>query len=210
MKTVWLLFCVTSLWLHSFAYAQHPETIAPKEHEKEVRAYQDHLNKEFKDPQQSPLSPKERKKFKGLPYFPIDYQYCVAATFVRDSMSKPFLMQTTTDRKPEYRKYGELHFTLNNQSLKLTVFQNLGLSQKAGYEDYLFVPFTDLTNGIESYGGGRYLDFRMAQLQGEKIRLDFNLAYNPYCAYGQNYSCPIPPAENRLPDSIPAGVKSHH
>jgi uncharacterized protein (DUF1684 family) len=210
MKRVWLFFCITSVWLHSFALAQHTVDISPKEHEKAVKAYQTNLNKEFKDPNQSPLPPKALKKFRALPFFPINYQYCVAATFILDSTANPFQMQTTTDRKPEYRKYGELHFTLDNKELKLAVFQNLELSKTAGYEDYLFVPFTDLTNGIESYGGGRYLDFRMAQFTGEKVRLDFNLAYNPYCAYGQNYSCPIPPAENRLSISIPAGVKSDH
>ena len=119
-------------------------------------------------------------------------------------------MKTTTNRLPEYRKYGELKFSLEGKMLTLSVYQNLELTKKAGFEDYLFIPFTDLTNGDETYGGGRYIDFRMDQLKEKLVRLDFNRAYNPYCAYSKGYSCPIPPAENLLPVAIRAGVKSPH
>jgi len=103
-----------------------------------------------------------------------------------------------------------LKFSLEGQTLTLNVYESVELSKKAGYEDYLFIPFTDLTNGDETYGGGRYLDLRQEALRQKPVRLDFNRAYNPYCAYSKGYSCPIPPAENWLPVAIRGGVKSPH
>ena len=84
--------------------------------------------------------------------------------------------------------------------------RNIDLSKKPGYANYLFVPITDLTNGEETYGGGRYIDLRGPL--GKVVELDFNKAYNPYCAYGGKYSCPIPPIENHLGLRIEAGVKA--
>lgn len=114
-------------------------------------------------------------------------------------------MKTTTSRLPIYKEYGKLHFKLNNKSFTLHVYQNEDLVKKKGYEDYLFIPFTDLTSGEESYGGGRYLDMRIGDLTNPYI--DFNLSYNPYCAYNSKYSCPIPPKENFINFRIEAGVK---
>ncbi len=116
-------------------------------------------------------------------------------------------MKTSTSRLPEYRKYGQLHFHLGGKPLVLTVYQNLELIRQEKYRDYLFIPFTDETNGHASYGGGRYLDFRIPATP--RVTLDFNLAYNPYCAYGGAYSCPIPPAENALPLAVEAGEKTY-
>jgi uncharacterized protein (DUF1684 family) len=179
-------------------------------HATAVAAFQQELNAEYRDPAKSPLPAEVRAAFQALPFFPADYRYYVEATFVRDSTSAPFRMKTTGLREPEYRKYGELHFVVNSQKLKLSVYQGLELMRRPGYEDYLFVPFTDPTNGHETYGGGRYLDFRIPKTS--RVPLDFNRAYNPYCAYNTSgkYSCPVPPAENRLPVPIRAGVRSDH
>ena len=148
------------------------------------------------------------KHFKELPFFATDYRFYVTATFVRDSTSAPFMMPTSKPRQAPYRKYGELRFTLDGQDLQLAVYQGLEPIKQPGFENYLFVPFTDATNGHDSYGGGRYIDLRgpLAPI----VQLDFNCAYNPYCAYSDRYSCPIPPAENRLPIPIRAGVMSDH
>jgi uncharacterized protein (DUF1684 family) len=180
------------------------------EHARAVATFQQELNAEYRNPAESPLTPEDRAAFTGLPFFPVNYSVCVEGRFVADSLSVPFAMQTSTSRRPMYRKYGEVHFILSGQPLKLTVYQNQELMQKPGFEDYLFVPFTDPTNGQTSYGGGRYLDVRTGQIQGGMLVLDFNRAYNPFCAYSGRYSCPVPPAENRLPVAIEAGVKSPH
>lgn len=161
-------------------------------------------NQEFGDPEYSPLPEKEIEDFDGLRYFPVDTQYAVYARFVATPGEKPFQMPTTTDRMPRYQKAGELHFELQGQNLKLNVYRNLELSKKKGFENYYFLPFNDSTNGFETYGGGRYIDLRGPL--GDSVLLDFNRAYNPYCAYNHRYSCPIPPPENRLPVYIRAGL----
>ncbi len=150
------------------------------------------------------LSADEAAHFQGVAYFEIDTSYILNAHFKLDK-GKWFEMPTTTARKPIYRRYGFVAFELNGMQQKLTVYQNKALRKKPGLENYLFIPFNDLTNGKESYGGGRYLDFRIPE--NSSVVLDFNLTYNPYCAYADRYSCPIPPAENKLLIEIRAGEK---
>lgn len=166
--------------------------------------FQQNLNKEFKDPMTSPLPKDAIKKFTGLAFFPIDENFVVQATLTRTPDTQPFEMPTTTARKPLYKKYGELHFELNGTSFTLSVFQNLELIQKPDYKNSLFLPFTDLTSGVSSYGGGRYLDLEIPT--ADEITVNFNLAYNPYCVYNHKYSCPIPPEENFIQMEIKAGV----
>src|SRR5690606_27020815 len=115
-----------------------------------------------------------------------------------------FQMPTTTDRKPYYVTYGKVYFSLKGKEYKLDLFQNLELSADPEYRNYLFAPFTDETNGRSTYGGGRYLDLRIPA--AEVMIIDFNQAYNPYCAYNGKYSCPIPPEQNHLEVEITAGV----
>lgn len=170
-----------------------------------VEKFQKQLNKEFKNPDQSPLSAKDRKDFKALEFFAIDTTFNVVAEFVRTPFETPFEMPTTTERKPVYVKYGELYFTLKGKEYKLNVYQNQ--HPKPEYKDYLFLPFTDLTNGEGSYAGGRYIDMTIPK--SKNVSIDFNKAYNPYCAYSGKYSCPIPPAENYLDLPVTAGVKAY-
>ena len=115
-------------------------------------------------------------------------------------------MKTSTDRLPVYLKYGELVFNLKGGPFLLNFYQPPDLIVMEGFEDYLFLPFLDETNGLESYGGGRYIDARIPE--GNTIVIDFNKAYNPYCAYNDKYSCPLVPRENYLKTRIEAGVKT--
>lgn len=170
--------------------------------------YQQKLNKEFADSTSSPLMAEDLKVFKSLDFYPIDQKYIVEAKFVKAKREKVFEMKTTTTRLPKYKKYGELHFTLEGKAFKLNIYQNIDLTKKPGYKDYLFLPFTDLTCGKESYIGGRYLDARIPKK--DVMILDFNKAYNPYCAYNYKYSCPLVPLENDLEIEIKAGVKKFH
>jgi uncharacterized protein (DUF1684 family) len=208
----WLsLFVLLLLAGAGWAQSLPPTTpLTPAAHAQSVAEFQRDLNKEFKDPKESPLTAKQRRKLKSLPFYPVGYEYFVQARLVRDSTSLPFAMETSTERRPMYRKFGELQFTLNGQPLKLSVYQGQDLMKRPGLEDYLFVPFTDLTNGHGSYGGGRYLDLRLPAKGATTMQLDFNRAYNPSCAYSHAFSCPVPPAENRLPVAVPAGVQHDH
>ncbi|HEX9600533.1 MAG TPA: DUF1684 domain-containing protein [Mariniflexile sp.] len=168
--------------------------------------FQRELNAEYKDATTSPLKDKDRKHFEGLDFFKFDAAYVVNAKFEKSPNENPFEMKTSTERRPMYIKYGELSFELKGKHYKLNIYQNLELIEKEGYEDYLFLPFLDETNGLESYGGGRYIDARIPS--GDTMEIDFNKAYNPYCAYNDKYSCPIVPRENYLKTKIEAGVKA--
>ncbi|WP_320815557.1 DUF1684 domain-containing protein [Flavobacterium sp.] len=170
--------------------------------------YQHHLNEEFADSLKSPLAEEDRSHFKALDFFVIDEKFIVEAILIRTKKEKTFQMKTSTDRTPLYKKYGELHFTLEGKEMKLNVYQNIDLMKLQDYKDYLFLPFSDLTNGKESYIGGRYIDMRIPE--DHKVLIDFNKAYNPYCAYNYKYSCPIVPLENDLNIAINAGVKKFH
>ena len=170
-------------------------------------AFQEKINSEFKDPEESPLPKEEREKFVALEFFPFDPEFRVTAEFLRTPNEVPFAMPTTSEKKKMYVKYGELYFLLKGREYKLNVYQSLVLSKMEEYRDYLFLPFTDLTNGESSYAGGRYLDLKIPT---EKfVQLDFNKAYNPYCAYSGGYSCPIPPRENHLEVPVTAGVMKY-
>jgi uncharacterized protein (DUF1684 family) len=168
--------------------------------------FQKELNAQYKDASKSPLKESDRKEFEGLEFFKYDSTFVVEAVFTRTENEVPFKMKTTTDRLPTYVKYGVLTFTLNNELFQLSVYQNKDKLEEDINYDFLFLPFTDETNGLESYGGGRYIDLSIPK--ENKIVIDFNSAYNPYCAYNDKYSCPIVPRENYLKTRIEAGVKA--
>lgn len=167
--------------------------------------FQKKQNAKFKDATTSPLKDKDRKNFEGLDFFKFDSTYVVEAILKRTPNSEWFNMKTTTNRVSKERVYGVLTFKLNGNDYQLNIYQGEDLLTEEGYEDYLFLPFLDETNGFESYGGGRYIDARIPK--GDMMIIDFNESYNPLCAYNDKYSCPIVPRENYLKTRIEAGVK---
>lgn len=169
-----------------------------------ILQFQANLNEEFKNPESSPLPDRYRKNFKSLEFFEPDSNYVVKAKLVLTPEALPFLMPTTTDRKSEEIVYGIVHFKLNGKEHKLEVYQNTELMLQEAYKDYLFLPFTDETNGAETYEGGRYIDLSIPD--GDTIVIDFNKAYNPYCVYNKKYSCPIVPSVNAMNTKVLAGV----
>jgi uncharacterized protein (DUF1684 family) len=119
-------------------------------------------------------------------------------------------METSGSIKKVFRVYGIVHFTVHDTAVKLNIYQSQNLMAAAEYNDYLFLPFTDLTSGEGSYANGRYIDLTYKDVVGNKIVIDFNKAYNPYCAYvSGKYNCPIPPRENSLNVAILAGEKNY-
>jgi uncharacterized protein len=161
----------------------------------------------FEDTLTSPLKKSEIEKFRGIDYFDVDDNFRVEALFKTDTTEIPFNMPTTTERQPLYRKYGTLSFILNDTVYNLTAFQNLEiLKNKPDYKG-LFIPFKDLSNNVYTYGGGRYLDIEIPD--SDTTILDFNKVYNPYCAYDERWSCPLPPPENYLKTAILAGEKKY-
>jgi uncharacterized protein (DUF1684 family) len=152
---------------------------------------------------ESPVPPDQRAAFKPLNYYPVDPAYQVpAALTVNPSSGKDVLqMPTSTGQFRQMRRIGTLSFTLKGEPLTLTAFID------ASEQDMrrLFVPFGDLTNGPETYHGGRYLD--LDRTATGIYDLDFNRAYFPFCYYNPKYDCPIPPKENRLATPVRAGEK---
>jgi len=172
---------------------------------KEIKGFQKELNREYKDSEESPLNPKDLKKFKKHQFFSIQESYRVEAKFTRKEKPLFFQMKTSTARIGDYDIYGVADFELNGEKFTLNIYQSHQLRNTDKYKNYLFLPFTDLTNGLSSYDGGRYIDLSIPD--GDTIIIDFNKAYNPYCAYSYRYSCPIPPAENNMNAHIEAGIK---
>lgn len=144
-----------------------------------------------------------------LAFYPVNETYLVKARLEKTPNSSWFKMETSGLMRPLYRVFGAAHFSLNGERVKLLIYQSQELMNNEQYKTHLFLPFTDLTNGTETYMGGRYIDLDFSAISGNTITLDFNKAYNPYCAYVSGvYNCPIPPKENALPIKIEAGEKA--
>lgn len=174
-------------------------------HAESIRFWEEQ-NEHYKHKKTSPLPKKERKAFSGHQYYDFKLSYVVYAKMVPVKNSDTIVMKTSSGAEKQYVRYGILHFSIKGVHCHLTAFQSLSLRVVEEYKNYLFIPFKDLTAGGETYGGGRYLDVTIPE--SSAMILNFNTAYNPYCAYTDGYSCPIPPDENKLSVSIEAGAKN--
>ena len=150
---------------------------------------------------------KNDRKF--LHFYPVDESYRVIASFKKITDETGFDMNTSSGMKKKHFIYGLLTFKLHDSLVHLYVYQSAVLMKQEKLKDYLFVPFGDATSGFESYGGGRYMEFFIPDIKNNTVVLDFNKAYNPYCAYTTGFNCPIPPIENLLKVSVPAGEKNY-
>lgn len=192
---------VLLLFVTSGIYAQNSVAI------KEIKAHQKEQNLQFKTKGKSPLTEEDRKSFKELEFFDIDLNYRVEAKFLRTPNEEAFAVGTSSGRTKFLIKYGVLKFSIKGEHLTLAVYQSQRLLSNPIYKDYLFLPFNDVSNGDTTYSGGRFIDLTIPS--GDTIIVDFNKAYNPYCAYSDGWSCTIPPVENNLEIEIIAGVKKY-
>jgi len=162
--------------------------------------YKDAFTKE----EHSPLTAKDTG---NLRFFPIRESYRVVARVVLTPDSPVFDLPTHSGAVRRYRQWGFAHFSLGGRRLSLRIYQSPDLMRRPGLEDHLAIFFNDRTNYEDTYAGGRYIDLKTGDVQDGVLLLDFNKAYNPYCAYASGYNCPVPPRENRLPVKILAGEK---
>ncbi|HEV8270951.1 MAG TPA: DUF1684 domain-containing protein [Chitinophagaceae bacterium] len=173
-------------------------------------------NKTYKDSTEAYLKKyvKEHEVVTGkdkefISFFPVNEKYRMTCRFERTMNSPWFRMESSGQIKKNYRVYGIIHVTINDTAVRLNIYQSQDLMTTQQYKDHLFIPFTDATSGEETYESGRYIDLEIKDIVNDKVLIDFNKAYNPYCAYvSGKYNCPIPPAENRLMVAIPAGEKA--
>ena len=150
----------------------------------------------FKSHPQSPLTREQKRAFTGLIYFPENPDLRLRVAVEPLETKETVQMQTSTGEVQTFEKYGRFKFTVEGQEAELTIYAS---------DNGLFLPFADSLAGTETYGAGRYLE--PEELGEGKLLVDLNLAYNPYCAYNPNWSCPIPPKENRLKVAVKAGEK---
>jgi uncharacterized protein (DUF1684 family) len=147
---------------------------------------------------------------KQLYFYEPDKSFRVLAHFESMKNSPWFAMPTSGPMKQMMRVYGKLRFILHDTTVTMNLYQSQDLLGLDEYKNYLFLPFTDATTGEETYEGGRYIDLKMEDIRGNTVLLDFNKAYNPYCAYVSGlYNCPIPPKENHISVAIRAGEKKY-
>lgn len=170
----------------------------------EIARHREEYKQDFLKDDRSPLKAEDLPK---LRFFEPDENYRVTCTFERTPDEKPFELPTYSGITKAYVKYGVLKFELQGQQLQLAVYQSLRTRAMPQYAQYLFLPFRDATNDETTYGGGRYIDLKMADVESETVVLDFNKCYNPWCHYSDGYNCPIPPPENTLDVAIEAGEK---
>lgn len=160
----------------------------------------------YANPKTTPLNEEEQTRFVGITFFPINPKYNVSADFtvINDGNVIPF--PTSAGRIKYYKEYGIANFTIDGVEQSLRIYQSSPIQEE--YKDHLFLPFTDETNGTTTYGGGRYIDLHTVDsfTADGKVKINFNEAYNPYCAYSSRYNCPIPPGGNSLDIAIEAGV----
>lgn len=194
MKKI-LLFSIVLLGLFSSCSVQ--KTVSTAQYQKELKEFYD-------NPETTPLKNEEIENFKGISFFPINDAYKVLAKFHGIENGRTLAFPTSAKKIKHYKEYGIIQFQLEGKEFELTLYQSDPPHE--GYEKSLFLPFTDETNGDTSYGGGRYLDLETTDIQNGQVWVDFNKAYNPYCAYSKHYNCPIPPANNYLETEIKAGV----
>ena len=189
-----IFFVFVSLLFVSFSFAQ-------KSYKDSIETY---LKKYVKEHEVVTGKDKELMSF-----FPVNEKYKITCKFERTPNSQWFRMESSGQIKKNYRTYGVIHFILNDTAVTLNIYQSQDLMSTTQYKDHLFIPFTDATSGEETYESGRYIDLEINDIKNDKITIDFNKAYNPYCAYvSGRYNCPIPPSENRLTVAIRAGEKS--
>lgn len=189
-----ILLVSVSLLLVNISFAQNP--------------YKDSIESYFRKyvKEHETVTGKDKE---SISFFPVNEKYRMACRFERTINSPWFRMESSGPIKKNYRVYGVIHFRINDTALTLNIYQSQDLMTSKQYKDHLFIPFTDATSGEETYESGRYIDLDIKDITGDKYVIDFNKAYNPYCAYvNGKYNCPIPPAENRLMVAIRAGEKA--
>jgi uncharacterized protein (DUF1684 family) len=203
MRKIWiagLIVAVLGLILYSVSGTQ-PAQVLDEAYLAKLRETRRQKDQTLHKAADSPIPDAQRATFAGLRYFSPEAGFRVTARLTRQPVLLPQPLAMTLGQPESYQRWGTAEFELNDKPQKLTLLQKVGDKQ-------LFVPFTDPTNGEQTYGAGRYIDVPLPPAEANEVELDFNQAYNPYCAYNHEYSCPLPLAENRLTVPVTAGEQT--
>ncbi|AZI27594.1 DUF1684 domain-containing protein [Pedobacter sp. G11] len=192
MKLLPILFLLFSL--NSFAQS----------YTEQIAKHRDSYKQDFVKEANSPL---KEADLKNLHFYDADSTYKVIADVEIVKNEKIFKMPTYDGTSKEFFRFAKIKFILNSKETVMTLYKNVALAGNPAFKNLLFLPFTDETNNKETYGGGRYIDLSSTDILNNKVEIDFNKSYNPYCAYSDGYRCPVPPEENDLQLEIKAGEK---
>ena len=190
MKILPILFFFISLNTFAQSYSE------------QIAKHRESYKQDFINESNSPL---KENDLQNLHFYNPDSTYKVVADVEILKNEKIFKMPTYDGTSKEFYRFAKINFTLNGKPVQMTLYKSIALASNPAYKDLLFLPFTDETNKKETYGGGRYIDLSSKEITANKIEVDFNKAYNPYCAYSDGYRCPVPPEENDLQLEIRAG-----
>jgi uncharacterized protein (DUF1684 family) len=174
---------------------------ADNEYKNAVLQWRALKNENFKNPETSPLSKIEIKKFKGLNYFEVNPKFKFQAKLTKENYPKYIRLFKDDKVEEVHQLSGKVEFLFNNKMVKLSVFTSINQAPNK-----LFIPFKDLTNGVSTYSGGKYIEAEI--INDSTCTIDFNFSYHPFCAYNEKFTCPIPPFENFINDSIIAGERN--
>jgi uncharacterized protein (DUF1684 family) len=157
---------------------------------------------------EDPRSPIAESDLPDIDFFPENKEWDIKCSCRLLENEKPFELPTYSGITRTYIRFARADCKNKVGKFSLTIYRNLSQPNNPIYKDHLFLPFKDHTNGEETYGGGRYIDLKQSSIKGNSIRIDFNKCYNPWCAYSDGYNCPVPPRDNHLELSVPAGEKN--
>ncbi|WP_293307595.1 DUF1684 domain-containing protein [Pedobacter sp. UBA5917] len=175
-------------------------------YQKQIAKHREAYKEDFIKDSNSPL---KKSDLQNLHFYDVDSTYKVLAAVELLKNEKVFKMPTFDGSSSDYYRYAHINFSLGGKAIQMTLYRSVALSTNPVYKDHLFLPFTDETNNKETYGGGRYIDLDTKEINDNRIEIDFNKAYNPYCAYSDGYRCPVPPEENDLQLAVKAGEKAY-
>jgi len=190
---------LVAIIIYSFVDSQEkPASQAlSNDYAKTILASRQAKDEALKTEKDSPIE--DKTNFKGLHYFEVNPVYKVVATLDKLTSGQSIKIAMTGGETEEYEAFANLKFEIDGKKCALKVFKTP--------EGNLFLPFRDLTSNKETYGAGRYLDLKMEDIKNQSIEIDFNLSYQPYCAYNPSFTCPVPPAENFLKVALKVGEK---
>lgn len=190
------------LWLilSSSVYSQNQLS----EYSQEILVKRQNSKKELITETRAPIQASDTSM---LDYYEPNFDWKIEAQILLTPNDSVFQMPTSSGKTKPYKRYGIAKMQHAGKTFELSIYQNQNFINDPELKDYLFIPFLDATNGETTYEGGRYIDLRLHEIKNGVATIDFNLCYNPYCAYSTGYNCPVPPAENRLKIKIEAGEK---
>jgi uncharacterized protein len=206
IKTNYVLFSGITVVVLLIIFYSFSDIQVSDKYLEELKKFRADKNAQFRTEDTSPIPQGERPGFKGLAYFDPDPAYRIGAALKLLEDTLDLAIPTNTEETRPMRRYAHVEFKLNGQPVKLTLFKYV---DESADKNSLFLPFADASNGQDTYSMGRYLDIDVAQVRANQVTIDFNMAYNPYCAYTDEFSCPLPPPENRLPLKVMAGEKAY-